>query len=358
MHSTEAEIVEKFVGTINEMANSHAHITMEAPPTAAGYDAQIEGTIEGKPVTFFVEAKQNIYPRDVHQYLYQAAEVMRRANIHFGGSVILLLAANNISPGARKILREQSCAYYDSGGSLFIRANGFLIDRERPPAPSAARIIRSLFVGTRARVLLTMLAQHSDWLNVKQVSEKANVSTATASSVLQAMEQNDWVVSEGSGPHKHRRARRPDEILDAWAKYIETHKPPKQRRYYIPFRQSADLTYAVPNALAKHGVEYELTGEAAAQHYAPWLTNINILRIRLVYSDRTEAALTELNARHTSEGSNLWVTEVASAKEMTHRRQEGDVWYAHPIQVYLDLLKMEGRAREAAKNLREKMIGF
>ena len=83
-----------------------------------------------------------------------------------------------------------------------------------------------------------------------------------------------------------------------------------------------------------------------------------MLRFRLIYSDKAEAALTELKAQLTTEGSNLWVMEVASPKELVHRHLEDGVCYAHPIQVYLDLLKMEGRARDAALHLRDTKIGF
>jgi len=362
MISPEREIVQNLVGTLNQMPDSHAHVTMESHPGQPDYDVQVEARISGKNVTLLVEAKQHVYPRDVHQYLSQARSIMQRAGIVHQDikpeNLILLLAAHSISPGAKELLREEHCAYFDAGGSLYVASEGLLVDRERPPAPSEARAIRSLFTGTRARVLLTLLVHPDEWMNVKQVSEEANVSPATASSVLQAMEINDWAVAEGSGPHKQRRVRRPNEVLDAWAKFVETRKAPKQRRYYIPIRHFDDLTYKVPQAFAAHDVEYELTGEAAAQHYSPWLTHINVLRFRLVYSKKAEAALTDLKAQLTTEGSNLWVMEVASPHELVHRQEEGGLWYAHPIQVYLDLLKMEGRARDAAQHLRETKIGF
>ena len=358
MISAERNVVENLVSTLNRMPDSHAQITMETPTGQPGFDARIDAKISGKTVALLIEAKQHVYPRDVHEYLSRARSMMQRAKYHFDDSVILLLAANSISPGAKELLRQEHCAYFDVGGSLYVEARGLLVDRERPPAPSEARAIRSLFTGTRARVLFTMLVHPEQWMSVKQVSREAQVSAATASAVLQAMEMNDWAVAEGSGPHKQRRVRRPREVLDAWAKFVETRKAPQQRRYYIPIRQFNDLTYQVPRALDEHGVAYELTGEAAAQYYSPWLTHINVLRFRLVYSDKVEAALTDMKAQLTNEGSNLWVMEVASPKELVHRRQEDGLWYAHPIQVYLDLLKMEGRARDAADHLRETKIGF
>ncbi|HZV21986.1 MAG TPA: type IV toxin-antitoxin system AbiEi family antitoxin [Hyphomicrobiales bacterium] len=357
MLSSEAEIVRSLVGTLNEVPDSHAHIAMEGHPGEPLYDAQVEGMISGKPVTLLVEVKQHVYPRDVHQYLYQRREIAKRFQVHLDSSVLILLAAHSISPGAREILREEKSAYYDAGGSLFISSNGLLVDRQRPAAPSEERVLRSLFTGTRARVLLSMLDRPKEWINVTQLSRDAGVSTATASEVLQAMERNDWVMTEGSGPHKQRRLIRPDDVLDAWAKFVETRKAPKQHRYYVP-HSSLDLTYKVPQVLEQRQVEYEVTGEAAAQHYAPWLTQVPTLRVRIVYSDRVDDVLGELGAKSTSEGANLSIYEVASTKDLLHRNREDGVWYAHPIQVYLDLLRMEGRARDAARRLREERIKF
>jgi hypothetical protein len=357
MFSTEAEIVQQLIGTLNEMPDSEARLTQAGLHQGPDYDAQVEGRISGKPITLLVEVKRHVYPRDVHQYLYRMRDVMKRAEIHFSGSVLLLLAAHSISPGAKEILRNSKSAYYDSGGSLFISSQGLLVDRERPPAPSEERTMRTLFTGKRARVLFAMLDRPKEWINVKHVSADAEVSTATASEVLQALERNDWVMTEGAGPNKQRRLARPGDVLDAWAKFTETRKPAKQRRYYVALNH-VDATYRIPEALDKYRIEYALTGEAAAQHYAPWLTHISTLRFRLVYTDRVEDALSELEAKLTTEGANLFVIEVASPRDIAFRRREGNLWYAHPIQVYLDLLRLEGRAKDAAQHLREEVIGF
>lgn len=356
MHPVEAEIVRQLVGTLNEMPDSDARIALEGPRNEPNSDARVEGRISGKPITLLVEVKRHVYPRDVHQYLYRIRDVMRRTDIDFNGSV-LLLAAHSISPGAKEILREAKSAYYDSGGSLFISSQGLLVDRERPPAPSEERAIRTLFTGTRARVLLAMLDRPKEWINVKHIAADADVSTATASEVLQALERNDWVMTEGAGPNKQRRLVRPGDVLDAWAKFIETRKPAKQRRYYVTLNH-VDATYRIPKTFDKYRIEYALTGEAAAQHYAPWLTHVSIMRFRLVYSNRVEDALSELDAKLTTEGANLSVIEVASPKDIAFRRREDDLWYAHPIQVYLDLLRLEGRAKDAAQHLRKEVIGF
>src|ERR1700733_7033304 len=101
MISTEAEVVQELIATINVIPHAHADLKMESHGSDAGYDPQIDAAFQDKHLTFIVEAKRHVYPRDVHQYAYQTRQVLERAKIQFDGSVIPLLASHSISPGAR-----------------------------------------------------------------------------------------------------------------------------------------------------------------------------------------------------------------------------------------------------------------
>ena len=72
----------------------------------------------------------------------------------------------------------------------------------------------------------------------------------------------------------------------------------------------------------------------------------------------SDTAMAELDARIVNEGANLAVIETKSAGELLFRQQVGGVWLASPIQVYLDLLRGEGRAKEMAQHLRRERIRF
>ena len=47
-----------------------------------------------------------------------------------------------------------------------------------------------------------------------------------------------------------------------------------------------------------------------------------------------------------------------SAGELLFREFVNGIWLASAVQVYLDLMRSEGRAREMAKHLRHERIGF
>jgi len=65
-----------------------------------------------------------------------------------------------------------------------------------------------------------------------------------------------------------------------------------------------------------------------------------------------------LNARVVSQGANLAIIEAKSSGELLFRERIHEIWLASPIQVYLDLMRSEGRAKEMADHLRKERIGF
>lgn len=137
------------------------------------------------------------------------------------------------------------------------------------------------------------------------------MSPATTSQVLTELERFDWLATRGQGPSKERHLTEPGAMLDAWLKQLATMRAPALRRYYVPALKADQL-----------------------------------------------AAIDEVGARAVNEGANLTVIEAKSPGELLFRERIGDIWLASPIQVYLDLLGGEGRAKEMAEHLRRDRIGF
>lgn len=116
-----------------------------------------------------------------------------------------MLLATSISPGAKELLRHEGVGYFDSGGSLFVRAKGAYLYIDKPPPQVLAKAIRTLYSGRRAQVLHALLNEHNAWFSVKALAERAHVSPATASQVFTELERFDWVESKGQGPARKRR---------------------------------------------------------------------------------------------------------------------------------------------------------
>ena len=358
----ERDLLAKLLETLQELPMVHAQ-----PPNLESrrwleedeLDAEIRLDAAGRSLTLLIEVKKSIYPRDVRQILWQISRfgALDRLNGQ-EDSIVPLLAAESISPGAKELLRKEKVGYFDTGGSLFIPAAGAFYYIDRPPTKTVEKSVRSLFKGKRSQVLHALLLHPREWFGVKLLAEIAKVSPATASETLKSLERFDWLITRGQGPTKERCLGEPSMLLDEWSRQVASHRQRTERRYYVPSIGSEELMEQLSWLSDSHSVECVITREAAAQRYAPFLTKISRVACRMMSGRAVERVLDELEARIVSEGANLIVIETPSPSEFLFKHRIEDVWLASPVQVYLDLMSSGGRAKEMAENLRHARIGF
>ena len=135
-------------------------------------------------------------------------------------------------------------------------------------------------------------------------------------------------------------------------------RPLSLRRYFAPSARAEALVEKFAEVCATSKAEYAITHEAAGQRYAPFLSAVSQVRCRVMGRAEADRALGALDARVVDRGANLVVIEVMSSGELLFRELVDGIWLASPVQVYLDLMRSEGRAREMAKHLRGERIGF
>lgn len=357
-HTSEPELIDQFLTALHAIPEVRARCQTDvlvAPGRRV--DAWIDLSVADKAASLIVEAKKSYYPRDIRQALWQLRELVHSATPKPRAPVPVVIA-ESISPGAKEILQKERVGYFDSGGSLFLSAEDLYIYVAKPPSKRFARSIRSLFSGRRALVLLTLLRHHTHWFSVHGLAKETGVSPATVSEVLIELERFEWVVSGGRGPAKRRQLDEPGKLLDAWAEQLPNMRPPTTHQYYVPLIQANELIQKLAGVLAAHGVEYAITGEAAGQHYAPFLSGLSRIHCRLRVGPAVDEAIAKLGARAVDQGANLVVIDSPSPGDSLFHGDEHGTRFAHPIPVYLDLMRSGGRARELAEHLRSEVIGF
>jgi hypothetical protein len=354
----EQQIVQSLLDALRALPGLRAELrSLEGPIASSQYrpDAEIALEVAGRHITLRVEAKRELFPRD-------AREVLWRMGTSGGASddspTLRMIAADSLSPGAKEILKTEGVGYYDRGGSLYLPAPGAYIYVDKPPPKSVAKAIGSLFKGRRAQVIHALLLHPREWLTGKDLAERAQVSTATVSQVMTELERLEFISPNEQGLNKGRQVREPGRLLNQWAEYVAPLKSPAFRRYFLPALRAEQLLDAVKREFDTHDVSYAVSFEAAAQAYAPFLSSISQVKCRAMSGAALESALATLNARVVEEGANFSVLETKSAGDLLFREQLEGTWLASPIQVYLDLLRTEGRAKELAQNLRRERIRF
>ena len=355
---SERELITQFVDALRALPDVRAEYKTEAL-VAPGRrcDAWVDISVAGQNLSIVVEAKKTSYPRDVRQMLWQLREIVRSAKPQ-ASRVVPFLVAESISPGAKELLRNEQIGYFDSGGSLFLSTPGLHINVDRPPSKRFARSIRSLFSGRRGQVLHALLSEHPNRHRVHELAANAKVSPATASEVLIELERLEWVRSRGLGPHKQRWLDEPSKLLDAWVEELPRMRRSSIHRYFVPLIQTGDLIEKLAAVLAAHRVDYAITGEAAGQRYAPFLSGLSRVHCRLRVSPAVDEAIAGLGARPVDSGTNLVVIESRPPGDFLFREERDEIQFASPIQVYLDLLCSGGRAKELAHHLRSEVIKF
>jgi hypothetical protein len=360
--TTERQMIERLLDSLRALPEVQAELDEELgirPLPDRGYDARVDLRVSGRPLILLIEAKKSLYPRDVRQALWQFRASERQwPQSGKDMETVPMLIAESISPGAKALLQGERVGYYDSGGSLFVPAKGAYLYVDKPPPKPLAKAIRSLFSPRRARVLHALLMGHADWVGVKALAVRVQVSPATTSQVLRELERLEWLESRGQGPTKERHLREPGTLLDAWAKQLVATRPFPLRRFYVSAARGDALVDKVAQVFGDRAVDYAITHEAAAQRYAPFLSTISQVRCRLVPGRAADEALDAMGGRAVNEGANLTVIDTRSSGELLFREKIGGAWLASPVQVYLDLLHGEGRAKDMGEHLRRERIGF
>jgi hypothetical protein len=359
---SECVLIDQFLAALRSMPDVHAELDQcgsDGRPIELEHSARIALDVAGKLFHAVVELRKTVYPRDVRQVVWRIRELAHSRPAGVSDiETLAVLVAESISPGAKELLRAERVGYYDSGGSLYLPASGAYLYIEKPPPKSLSRSIQSMFTGRRAQVLHGLLVRHQDWFGVKDLAEQTLVSPATAYQVLTEMERFDWLESRGLGPSKQRHLREPAALLDAWVKQLSSIHFPTLRRFFVPSMDADSLLGRIGQIFEAHNVAYAISHEAAAQRYAPFLSAISQVRSRLLAGPAADAAIAELGARLVSEGANLAIIEAKSSGDLLFRERVGGIWLASPIQVYLDLIQSESRAKEMAEHLRRERIGF
>lgn len=311
--------------------------------------------IGDQEISVIAETRGDVFPRDAREVVWQLKQYQKdlaSSNQHF----VPMIIARSVSDGARSFLQEEHVAYYDLSGSLYISIGDTLVLIDKPKSKRIRRKDVNIFKGTRAQVLHALFARTDEWVSGSVIADEAAVSPATVSQTFKDLERRDWLQAKGEGPAKRRRLIRPDVLLDAWRDSILVEPATKQSRYYVPSMKPEDLVHKIQSEHDHKDYDLELTGQFAAQSYAPFLSNVSNLAVRVADKRSREWLLSVLGAREVSEGANLTVID-AKSKRLSRGVSDDDArLLASPLQVYLDLLEDHGRSKEMAEHLRSQKL--
>lgn len=268
----------------------------------------------------------------------------------------LLVIAGETTAEARAILEEHGVGVIDGFGNAHLELPGLLFHLEghRPQRRVAGPIPPTRLRGKAGIAAQALLLQPDREWKVQDLAREAGVATGLAHRVLARLEEEGIVAAEGSGPQRVRRITNPTALLDLWTE--EQVERPRRTLGHLLAQTPQQLIQQLATDLGRVGIDYALTGAAAASLVAPFVTAVPVVEVWVVETAGPE----ELGAAAdpVSEGQNVVFLQGKDDAPLAFREQRRDLWLANRFRLYADLRRDPRRGREQADHLREQVIGF
>lgn len=282
-------------------------------------------------------------------------------------TAIPVITARRMSQGAREILGEERLSWADASGRAQIVVPGEVYITRLDPIPADAGRLFSWSAAAHAvaETLLTWRVRRGGGAQdsigrVATIADAAGVSVPHAARVLRQFDEQGYTAKTGAerGSSAARELRDPGRMLSDWAGHYAISSSAPAAEFHVPWREHEQTFSTLAASLAI--LDWALTGIAAADRLAPYLTSVPTVDVYVSFDALQEAR------RHLSSQSDVVEVEhggrirIFTESEYLFRLSDDQqaLPVASPIRVYGDLLRQRGRAAEAAEYLRETAIGF
>ena len=320
-----------------------------APPASAddlGVDAVIEFAGERRAIA--VQFKQRLDAANAWQLVHQAEA---------DAEVPLLVIAGESTEESRAILTRHGIAHVDGLGNAHIEMPGLLLHLEGSARRKAASKPRPQRLGGKSGVVAQALLLHPDreW-RIKDLAQEAAVSTGLVHRVLARLEDNGVVASEGKGPNRVRRVVARGALLDLWAEEenIKSIRTPG----YLLAQTPQQLIEKLARGLDRAGLDHALTGAAAANIIAPFVTAIPVSEVWVSALASPLEIHERIGSEPVGDGANIVLLQLSGDAPLAFREFVNGIWMCNRFRIYLDLLRDPRRGREQAQHLRKVAFGI
>lgn len=311
----------------------------QGPPP--GGDNQFDLVLEAGSHVWVVEVKHSSSPGTVAAAADQLRHYIENAA---PGSAPLLVVPYMTKAGA-EAAEQRNLSWIDLSGNARLRDHELFVWVEGRPNrfPRRGRP-SSPFAPKSARATRLMLVDPWRWWRQKDLAEATELDDGHLSRVVRRLDEDELLDYRNSG----FRPRDPNLLLDAWADDYRF-----DRHDIVVGHMTGTGTELASNlsaGLIDAGVKHAFTGLPAA-----WALDKHALfRLCSVYveGDPREAA-EEVGIRRNEKGANVQLIGPDDDGVFEGQRQVDGLPCVSPAQIYIDLLHLPERAKEAAVQLRE-----
>ena len=279
-----------------------------------------------------------------------AANSLVRATRDSDPPQIPLLAVPFMGARGRSHCEQLGVSWLDLSGNSSITAEGLYV-RERGCRNKFRRRapVESPFGPKGSRIARWLLIHPGRVFRQRELARAVGLDEGYTSRVVRRLLDHRLVERDRGGV----RVLDHDMLLDSWE---EHHRFDRHAliRGHIAAQAGPQLARSLAEALDGRGIDYAMTGLAAAWFQAAHAT----FRILTVYLKELPSAelMSALSFREEPRGANTWIVMPNDDGVFQASATLDGVRCVHPVQTYLDLRGHPERAREAADELRRRLL--
>jgi DNA-binding Lrp family transcriptional regulator len=307
------------------------------PPQQQALDGGLDAIINSNGRLWLIEVKAAASPGVVAL----AAEQMARLSTRDG---IAVLVVPFMTPAGAKAAEERELNWLDLSGNAHIRDKDLYVSIQGRPNqfPTRGRP-SSAFAPKSSRVARTLLLDPERWWRQKELSEHTDLDAGRVSRVVRRLEDDELIARDRA----LLRPRNRDLLLDAWAD--EYHFGRHDTIAGHISGSGIELARELDHRLREADVDHAFTGLPAA-----WaLDRFARFRLNSVYvHGDPRAAADAIELRRNERGANVQLIGPDDRGVFDGQQDVDELPCVSSVQVYLDLLALPERAREAAEELR------
>jgi len=292
------------------------------------------------------------WPSDVKEALSRTPEPWPRH---------LIVAARHLSPGSIKLLRSRNANWIDAVGNVHIYVPpALLIDRLAPLTASPPEF-RFSWRPSSVDIAEELLSHRPERIRVIDLVRKTGWSAAQLTSVLHGFDERGWTrrYGAGRGPSVWRELANAGSLLEAWSAHLSSQKRSVRFAHGL-MRDPTEYMIEKMAPVLTAATQWAATTWVAANLLAPYSTFLPSLHLYVLsgflLSHSFEAALAAVGLSEVETGANVEFR--AADARLFKRLQQKRIPLVSSPRVYADLMALGGRAEDAAKHLRETVLGY
>ena len=264
----------------------------------------------------------------------------------------ILLCAPYISPRAAEMCREQGVSYLDGVGNCWIVAPGLFVHiAGRPNRPTVSKAVDP-FSRKSSRIVRALLTHPQKGWQVQQLAQQADVSLGLVSKAKTALVEDAYLEERD----RLLFVRDGVKLLQGWS---AEYRPQVKRVQLFAIPRPNEIEKRLAEWCRTNKATYALTQLAAAWRYSPMVRydkSVAHIDRKLETDNKLKSLLEHLDAREVETGANciLWITDDPAV--FTDSKEFDGVKVVSPLQLYLDLMALSGRGKDAAEEVFEREL--